>query len=73
VQDCWLPTPLACFPFTSPPVRHRVPPDSACALQVDAKAAIGSFLDIEGAFDSTSTEATKPRLDMTFLKRSWTE
>jgi len=32
VQDCWLPTPLACFPFTSPPVRHRVPPDSACAL-----------------------------------------
>jgi len=33
VQDCWLPTPLACFPFTSPPVRHRVPPDSACALQ----------------------------------------
>ena len=32
MQDCWLPTPLACFPFTSPPVRHRVPPDSACAL-----------------------------------------
>jgi hypothetical protein len=25
VQDCWLPTPLACFPFTSHPVRHRVP------------------------------------------------
>jgi len=25
VQDCWLPTPLACFPFTSPTVRHRVP------------------------------------------------
>ena len=25
VQDYWLPTPLACFPFTSPPVRHRVP------------------------------------------------
>jgi hypothetical protein len=22
----WLPTPFACFPFTSPPVRHRVPP-----------------------------------------------
>jgi len=25
VQDYWLPTLLACFPFTSPPVRHRVP------------------------------------------------
>jgi len=25
VQDYWLPTPLACFPFTSPNVRHRVP------------------------------------------------
>jgi len=28
VQDCWLPTPFASFPFTSPPVRHRVPSDS---------------------------------------------
>ena len=28
LQSCdayWLPTPLSCFPFTSPPVRHRVP------------------------------------------------
>ena len=25
VQDYWLPTPLACFPFISPTVRHRVP------------------------------------------------
>ena len=24
-QDYWLPTPFASFPFTSPPVRHRVP------------------------------------------------
>jgi len=24
VQDYWLPTTLACFPFTSPTVRHRV-------------------------------------------------
>jgi hypothetical protein len=23
--ECWLLTPFACFPFTSPPVRHRVP------------------------------------------------
>jgi len=25
VQVYWLPTPLTCFPFTSPTVRHRVP------------------------------------------------
>jgi hypothetical protein len=25
VRDYWLPTPLACFPFTSSPVCHRVP------------------------------------------------
>jgi len=43
-------------------------------VQVDAKGyATGSFLDIEGAFDSTSTEKTKPRLDVKFLKCSWTE
>ena len=32
VQDYWLPTPFASFPFTSPPVRHRVPPHSVSAL-----------------------------------------
>ena len=32
VQDCWLPTPFAYFPFTSPPVRHRVPSDSERAI-----------------------------------------
>jgi len=25
VQDYWLPIPLACFPFTSPTLRHSVP------------------------------------------------
>jgi hypothetical protein len=25
VRDYWLPTALACFPFTPPTVRHRVP------------------------------------------------
>jgi len=28
VWEYWLPTPFASFPFTSPPVRHRVPPHS---------------------------------------------
>ena len=34
VWDYWLPTPFASFPFTSPPVRHRVPPGSERALKV---------------------------------------
>ena len=34
VQDYWLPTPLACFPFTSPPVRHRVPSGTERAIRV---------------------------------------
>jgi len=32
VQDCWLPTPFVYFPFTSPPVCHRVPSDSERAI-----------------------------------------
>ena len=35
LQDCWLPTPFASFPFTSPPVRHRVPSDSERAIPPD--------------------------------------
>ena len=31
-QDYWLPTPFASFPFTSPPVRYRVPSHSDSAL-----------------------------------------
>ena len=32
-EDCWLPTPFASFPFTSPPVRRRVQPDSVSTLK----------------------------------------
>jgi len=32
--EYWLPTPFASFPFTSPRVRHRVPPGSERALSV---------------------------------------
>jgi hypothetical protein len=35
VEEYWLPTPFACFPFTSPPLRHRVPPGSERAIQSD--------------------------------------
>ena len=30
--EYWLPTPFVSFPFTSPPVRHRVPPGSERTL-----------------------------------------
>ena len=33
VWEYWLPTPFASFPFTSPPVRHRVPPHSERNIQ----------------------------------------
>jgi hypothetical protein len=35
LQSCdayWLPTPFSCFPFISPPVRHRVPSHSNWTL-----------------------------------------
>ena len=34
VWEYWLPTPFASFPFTSPPVRHRVPSHFNWSLQV---------------------------------------
>jgi len=36
-EDCWLPTPFVSFPFTSPPVRRRVPPDSVPTLPSEAE------------------------------------
>jgi len=35
VWEYWLPTPLASFPFTSPPVRHRVPSGFKRTLMLD--------------------------------------
>jgi len=32
VHECWLPSPFASFPFTSPPVLCRVPSDSVSTL-----------------------------------------
>ena len=42
VQDYWLPIPLACFPFTSPTVRHRVPSGFNWALLLHILSAITS-------------------------------
>jgi len=42
VQDYWLPTPLACFPFTSPTLRHRVPSHFNWALLYDRGLTVSS-------------------------------
>ena len=34
VWEYWLPIPFASFPFTSPPVRHRVPPHSERSIRI---------------------------------------
>ena len=43
----WLPTPFASFPFTSPPVRRRVPPDSVSTLPLI------TFVKLQGAAERT--------------------
>jgi hypothetical protein len=42
VWEYWLPTPLASFPFTSFPVRHRVPPHSERSI----RCIMGKFLGV---------------------------
>ena len=36
VHECWLPTPFASFPFTSPPMLRRVPSDSVSTLPINS-------------------------------------
>jgi hypothetical protein len=36
LQDYWLPTLIACFPFTSPTVRHRVPSHFSWCLPINS-------------------------------------
>ena len=42
-SEYWLPTPFASFPFTSPPVRHRVPPGSKRALPCDVRVRVTNY------------------------------
>jgi len=34
VEEYWLSTPFACYPFTSPPVRHLAPPGFKRAIPI---------------------------------------
>jgi len=43
-EGYWLPTPFASFPFTSPPVRHRVPSGFNCSLTSASHVTVGSRL-----------------------------
>jgi len=44
VWEYWLPTPFASFPFTSSPVRHRVPPHSERSILKSSPSAEISLL-----------------------------
>jgi hypothetical protein len=49
LQSCdayWLPTPFYCFPFTSSPVRHRVPSHFNWTLPLDGGDALTSFFSL---------------------------
>jgi hypothetical protein len=41
MEEHCLPTPFVCFPFTSPPVRHRVPSGSERTLMSDQGSSVG--------------------------------
>ena len=51
MQDYWLPTPLACFPFTYPTVRHRVPSGFNWAITVNADADADADADANDIFE----------------------
>jgi len=53
VHECWIPTPFASFPFTSPPVLRRVPSDS-----------ISTLIQIRTARRWTVTWSTFPRISI---------
>ena len=55
VELYWLPTPFACFPFTSPPVRRGVPAGSERALTL----AIQSLSKLEDRNCSSNEEDQK--------------
>ena len=61
-EDCWLPTPFASFPFTSPPERRRVPPDSVSTLPP-----LPSYVFVTSSGTSSSERTTAPRLGATEL------
>jgi len=56
VLEYWLPTPFASFPFTSPLVRHRVPPHSERSIPPKLK---------------SKTVPLEPRLGILLLSRSF--
>ena len=63
--EYWLPTPFASFPFTSPPVRHRVPPGSERALPPAATQPIHSTRcdgALAGEFENFFSPGPEPAL-----------
>ena len=70
VKLYWLPTPFACFPFTSPPVRHRVPPGSERALPIK-HSPVMLLPDIMGPETLTSAENKPHKESEVNYRREW--
>ena len=54
LKTAWLPTPFASFPFTSPPVRRRVPPNSVSTLPSPHSVTAMFKLGCEVAFENNT-------------------
>jgi hypothetical protein len=68
VCEYWLPTPFASFPFTSPPVRHRVPLGFNWTLQAAVLNSEEGPCSVEGVraycYGHTRTSASRPLVQL---------
>jgi len=62
VQSCWLATPFACFPFTSPPMCHLVPSGFKPVLPIITPGpglSVSTFLNMTGFYGEKLTPGPK--------------
>jgi hypothetical protein len=62
LQSCdayWLPTPFSCFPFTSPPLRHRVPSHFKSGLPSESVCG-GEVTDLVSCYISRNMQSQFP-------------
>ena len=60
VWEYWLPTPFASFPFTSPPVRHRVPPHSDRSIPIFRRTVLPFYTEHGGSIPSRNVGSHIP-------------
>ena len=64
VQNYWLPTPFASFPFTSPPVRHRLPSHFTWSLQKESWKTLPNFSQNMLRKGTTFTKPDDTKIDL---------